>query len=210
MLIKLLLVEDDPVWRDCLTDYLGRDKEMMVISAVSTRNEAVQLCKYVDFDVVLMDIVLQERQWDGIEAALDILSIKSPKIIMLTSLDEDKAILDAFAAGAVNYMTKAHYTDIPNAIREAYSNQTTIHADAATILREEFANMKREELRNRLTPAEREVLRRLHEKRPKSTIPEQLYITESTFKKHVHRILKKLGVKTSNDAVDQARKRGLI
>lgn len=208
--IKVLLVEDDPVWNECLTRFLKRENDVLLLSSPTTKRDAVELCRWLDLDVVLMDIMLQEERFGGIEAALDILYIQPTRVIMLTSLDEREVILESFAAGAVNYIMKSHYTEIPTAIREACLDHTAIHPDAAAVLRDEYARMKREELESRLTSTEMEVLGLLAEGQTHSVIQQKLFVTESTIKKHIHKILRKFGVKSSREAVEKAKKRRIL
>lgn len=60
--------------------------------------------------------------------------MKQTKIIMLTSVDEEEAIMDTYAAGAVNNVTKANYENVPWAIRADYNNMNYIRPDSADVL----------------------------------------------------------------------------
>jgi len=208
--IKVLLVEDDPVWRDGLAAYIEREPDIVLIGSAANKEDAIQLAKLVDMDVVLMDIVLSEPNLDGLEAAIEILAFKKTKMIMLTSVSENEVILNAFAAGVVNYITKSNFKEIPFAIRAAYHNQSAIHPDAAEALRNEFSRMKKEEQKRMLTHAEKEVLELIYQGNTQPQIQKLLHIAESTLKKHAYHIMKKLGVRTSKEAAEQAKKRGLL
>jgi two-component system response regulator DevR len=208
--IKVLLVEDDAEWRGILSSTLRDEADLFLVAAVSNRQDALNTCLLTNPDVVLMDIVLTENNLDGIEAVIDIMAVRHPKIIMLTSMDEEEIILEAFAAGAINYITKTHISAIPNAIREAYCDQVSIHFDASRAVSKEILRIRQEQFRNMLTPAEQEVLQLLSKGHTQSHIQTLLHITESTIKKHVHKILKKFGVISGKDAVEKARKRGFF
>lgn len=208
--IKVFLVEDDPVWRDSLSAYIEQERDLQLIGTASCKEEAIQLYALLDPDVVLMDIVLTDKDVDGLDAAAELLAIKPAKVIMLTSLDEEEVIMDAFIIGAVNYVTKAHFKEIPDAIRAAYQNRGSIHPDAAGILRSEFTRLKREELQKMLTPAEKEILQLIEQGHSKNQMTHLLNIALNTIKKHVSRIVKKLGVRTGKEAAKKARRRGLF
>lgn len=208
--IKVLLVEDDPVWCSCLSDYINREKDMLLIGTAHTKDQAVEFAKITDIDVILMDIVLTEGHMDGLDAVAEISSIGKSKIIMLTSLGEEEIILDAFSSGAINYITKSNYKDIPGAIRSAYSNCSPIHQDAAIILRAEYVRLKKEENQKILTSTEKQILNYVHQGHTQSQIQKILNITKSTVKKHVNSYLKKLKAKTSKEAVEKAKKKRIL
>lgn len=208
--IKVMLVEDDFVWREHLTDFLSREDDLVIVGSATNRHDAVELARLSDAQVVLMDLILSDEGYEGIEAALDILEMKEAKIIMLTGIDEEEAIMDTFAAGAVNYVTKAHFEDIPCAVRAAYNNTDYIHPDSAGVIVKEFRRMKREQRGKLLTPSEQEVLRYIHQGYKQADIKNELYTAESTIKKHVNNILKKLNVRSSREAAQKAIRQGMI
>lgn len=202
--IKVLLVEDDPEWIKAMTSFLHHEDDMLVVGSATNKEEAVRLARTLDFDVVLMDIQLGEGAMDGIYAAIDIHDIHPAKIIMLTSLRDERVITQAFTAGAVNYIEKSRFKDIPHAIRTAYH-----HPAAMDALLKEFARLKREEQLKPLTQAEREVFELIEAGYTQSQIEKMLFKAESTLKNQVNKILKKLGVKTSRQAVEKVRRKGL-
>lgn len=208
--IKVFLVEDDPVWRDNLSAFIETERDLKLVGMAESREEAICLYAALDVDVVLMDLVLTDKNLDGLDTAAELLAIKPAKVIMLTSLDEHEAIMYSFMVGAVNYITKVHFKEIPDAVREAYQNQASIHSDAAELLRSEFSRLKREEMQHKLTPAEKGILQLVGEGHTKNQITDVLKIAENTIKKHISRIVKKLGVKTGKEAARKARRYGLF
>ncbi|MFC4767665.1 response regulator [Effusibacillus consociatus] len=209
-LIKVLLVEDDPFWNECLADYIKREKDIELVATATTREEAILIAKDTKLDVVLMDIMLSENNLDGIDAAMEILSINNTKIIMLTNLTESEVVVEAFTAGAFNYLLKTNYKEIPNAIRSAYSNQSYIQSRAAEVLRNELVRMKKEERKRLLTNVEKEILKQIKQGNTIKEIAQKNYKTEQTIKNQLTKILKKLGVKSSKEAVHKAKKIELI
>jgi len=208
--IKVLLVEDDPKWKEILLRFLDQESDIVIVGTVGTKDEAVSLVRMLDIDVVLIDVMLNGNGTNSIAAALEIGSLKSSKMIMVAFTDQRQFILEAFANGVTNYIVKANIKETPAAIREAYLEQSTLHFVAAGILRQEFIRMKRVELRTSLTAAESSILRFIHNGKTQSEIMNSLHITESTVKKHVGKIIKKMHVRTSKEAAKQANMKGII
>lgn len=209
--IKVFLVEDDPVWRKGLVDYLNKQPDISVIGEAGTKEEAIAQFTPESVDVVLMDINLTENNLDGIETAVAFIGAAPDcKIIMLTSLTAEDVIVDSFSAGAVNYISKASFKEIPDAIRAAHLRQSAIHPTAAAALRNEFLRMKNEENQKLLSPAEKEILQLIHQGHTQTQIEQSLHITKRTIKNHINRILKKMGVKTSKEAAAKASQKKLF
>lgn len=209
--IRIFLVEDDPAWRKGLVDYLNSQPDITVTGEAGTKEEALERFQAECTDVILMDINLTENNLDGIETVY-ILTEQYPacKIIMLTSLTDEQVIVESFSAGAVNYISKSSFKEIPDAIRAAHSQQSAIHATAAAALRNEFLRMKNEEYQKLLSPAEKDILQLIHQGQTQSQIEQSLHITKRTIKNHINRILKKMGVKTSKEAAAKASQRKLF
>jgi NarL family two-component system response regulator LiaR len=152
-----------------------------------------------------MDINLTENKRDGILAAVEILQSVKVKIIMLTSLKEDEIITDSFTAGALNFISKEKYVEIPNAIRAAFINDSPLE-----VLLAEFSKLKRDEQLKELSDSEKQVYDLLEKGYTKSGIESELYKTANTVKSQVKKILRKLGVSSSKEAVFKVKTRGLF
>ncbi|MFS0838564.1 response regulator [Paenibacillus sp. 1P03SA] len=203
-LIKILLVEDDPDWIKAMTSYLNKEDDLLVVGAAVHPDEAVRMAAKLDFDVVLMDIQLTDRGLDGIYTAAEMMELRPVKIIMLTSMSDEHIMTESFTAGAVNYIEKTRFREVPQAIRSAYR-----HPAAMDALLKEFSRLKREEQLKELTAAEREVFELIEEGYTQSQIEKKLVKAESTLKNQVNKMLKKLGVKSSKEAVEKVRRRGI-
>ncbi|WDV95216.1 response regulator [Brevibacillus parabrevis] len=209
--IKVFLVEDDPVWRKGLIDYLNKEPGLAVVGEAGTKAEAVERFLNAGADIVLMDINLTENNLDGIETAVELISLQADcKIIMLTSLTAEDVIVESFSAGAVNYISKSSFKEIPEAIRAAHNRQSAIHPTAAAALRNEFLRLKNEENQKLLSPAEKDILQLIHQGKTQTQIEQSLHITKRTIKNHINRILKKMGVKTSKEAASKASQKKLF
>jgi len=203
--IRILIVEDDLDWIKAISAFLNNESDMLVVGAATTTDEALQLADTLPFDVALVDIQLTAGGHEGIYAALELHQSHAAKIIMLTSVTDEAVMTQAFTAGAVNYIEKSRYRDLPAAIRTAYR-----HPAAMEALLREFARLKREEQLGALTPAEREVFELIEQGHTQSEIERKLYKAESTLKNQVNKVLKKLGVRSSKEAVELVRRKGLF
>ncbi|MDC0761382.1 response regulator transcription factor [Brevibacillus sp. HB1.2] len=209
--IRVFLVEDDPVWRKGLIDFLNKEPDLTVVGEAGFKAEAIERFLPAQADVVLMDINLTENNLDGIETAIEFMALQADsKIIMLTSLTDEAVIVESFSAGAVNYISKSSFKEIPDAIRAAHNSQSAIHPTAAAALRNEFLRLKNDENQKLLSPAERDILQLIHQGQTQTQIEQSLHITKRTIKNHINRILKKMGVKTSKEAAAKASQKKLF
>ncbi|WP_219837435.1 response regulator transcription factor [Paenibacillus sp. R14(2021)] len=203
--IRVFLVEDDLDWIKAITTFINRETDMLVVGAVTNSAEAVQFARTVAFDVVLMDIQLTDRKHEGLYTALEIHElVPKAKIIMLSSVNDEQVMTKAFTAGAVNYIEKTSFLQLPHAIRSAFHHSAPMDA-----LLKEFARLKREEQLKGLTAAEREVFELIEEGFTQSQIERKLYKAESTLKNQVNKMLKKLGVRSSREAVEKVSRKGM-
>jgi DNA-binding NarL/FixJ family response regulator len=204
--IQIFLVEDDPDWIKSMTVFLNAQEDMIVVGTAESSEQAIAMAQILSFDIVLMDIQLTAGRLDGIYTAAEILERKpQAKAIMLTSLGDEQVITQSFTAGAVNYIEKSKFKELPAAIRSA-----VLHPGSMEVLLKEFARLKREEQLRGLTPAEREVFDLLDEGYTHSQMEKKLFKTESTLKNQINKILKKLGVRNSKEAVEKVRRKGIV
>ncbi|MEC0256144.1 hypothetical protein PAEVO_25890 [Paenibacillus sp. GM2FR] len=204
--IQIFLVEDDPDWIKSMTVFLNAQEDMIVVGTAESSEQAIAMAQILSFDIVLMDIQLTAGRLDGIYTAAEILERKpQAKAIMLTSLGDEQVITQSFTAGAVNYIEKSKFKELPAAIRSA-----VLHPGSMEVLLKEFARLKREEQLRGLTPAEREVFDLLDEGYTHSQMEKKLFKTESTLKNQINKMLKKLGVRSSKEAVEKVRRKGIV
>lgn len=202
--IRIAIVEDDIHWLKSMVNFLGRHNDMEVVGTALSSNDAFQLVRNCDIDVLLLDINLSANKRDGIFAAVEILQIKSLKIIMLTSLSDEDIIIDAFNAGAVNYIVKDKYQMLPDVIRKTMEGPSPIE-----VMLKEFQRMKHEEQLQEFSPSEKELFSYMEKGYTQLQIEKILYKAQSTIKTQVKSILRKLKVSSSKEAVKKVKNRGL-
>ncbi|UQZ86450.1 Transcriptional regulatory protein LiaR [Paenibacillus konkukensis] len=203
--IEVLLVDSDPSWQQRIVTLIDAEQDMKVSWTVSTEEMAIRAGLQLDVDVMILDVSLSE----GLEVVVEILRKKTLPIIVLTSLNDREVIIDAILSGATNYITKENYIDILKAIREAYYDKPSLHADAVKVLRNEIELIKRKELHCMLTPAERDILKLIGWGYSQPIIRDLLGITSNTMKSHVRNINRKFNARTIREAARKAERRGL-
>lgn len=185
--IKVMLVEDDPFWQRTLAEDLAGEPDLAVVRVASTKEEACSFAEQALVDVVLMDINLTENRLDGLEAAreLKLKSGRELKVIMLTSLQEKEIVVRSFRNGAHNFITKASYKDIVQAIRDAHAGRPALHPDAVPALVQEVRLAQ-------LTPSERELFEMRERGLSRSQISAALNKSINTVKTQLRSIREKL------------------
>jgi NarL family two-component system response regulator LiaR len=197
--IRMMIVDDHVVVRSGLSAFLSAFEDLKLVGEASGGEEGVRLCRRIQPDVVLMDLVMPGM--DGI-AATKAIREGCPKtqVIALTSFAEDERVQAVLKAGAIGYLLKnVSAQDLVVAIRNAAAGQPTLSTEAARALI--HASNNRQPPGSGLTEREREVLALMAKGLNNSQIAQQLVISPSTTKFHVSNILAKLGVTTRTEAV---------
>jgi len=214
--IKVMIVEDDADWRRGLAAHLNREQDISVVAEAEGQQRALQLAAEVDADVILLDIMMADEA-EGLQLAAELPTITTARIIMLTSMEDREFVVEAFRAGAVNYLVKSDFAAIPDAVRTAAADRSHIDASAARLMLEEFRRLKAVErdyqtdkLKAMVTPSELRLLEMIHDGYSQSEIAEKSFLSLRTVKNHVGNILRKLGGKSSKDAAKQAKDMGLF
>ncbi|OPZ86565.1 MAG: Transcriptional regulatory protein LiaR [Firmicutes bacterium ADurb.Bin419] len=202
---RLIIVEDDEKWVMAMKLFLELEPDLEIVAIASNYNEAIEIGISKDADVILMDINLSGNDLDGIYATAEILSHKEIKVIMLTSICDREVIQNAYVAGAVNYVMKNNYKEIPSIIRNTILNVTPNE-----VLAKDYMKLKTKELLSPLTSQEREIFNLFSNGKNKKDIQNSLFISESTLKNHVHNIIHKLNVNSIQQAIDKVKRKGFI
>jgi DNA-binding NarL/FixJ family response regulator len=205
MEIQIVIVEDDAVWRSMLAKFLNSEPGLQVIHTTATKEEAVSFCTSHKVDVVLMDLNLTDNHLDGLEATLELSLLgNEARVIVLTSLEDERTILDAFTAGAIQYVSKPDFRKIPGTIREVMHSRSP-----QSILVKEFLRLKETEQYNRLTFAEKEIISLSEAGNGRQAMMLSLRKSEGTLKNQITSILRKFNSKSLKDVVRVIKSRGL-
>jgi DNA-binding NarL/FixJ family response regulator len=213
MKIRVLVADDQSVVRAGFRLLLASKEDIEVVAEASNGLEAVEKAARFDPDIVLMDIRMPEL--DGLEATRRILAANpTARILILTTFDLDEYVYEALRAGASGFVLK---DDPPEQLIAAI--QTVAAGDALlspTITKrviKEFARTPRpappKELAE-LSDREQDVFRLIARGLSNAEIGQELYISETTVKKHVTHILSKLGLRDRVQVVVLAYQTGLF
>lgn len=202
-MIRVAIVDDHAVVRGGLKQLLSSEDDIEVVGTAGGGDEAYELVRSAAPDVVLMDLSMPGV--DGIEATRRIVR-DSPDVhvVVLTSFEDKRRILDALEAGAVGYLLKdADPTEIAVAVRAAVAGGSPLDPKAARVLLEAARRDSRPTAN--LTPREREVLELVAEGLANKNIARRLGISERTVKSHLTSVFQAIGVVDRTQAALWAR-----
>lgn len=210
-LIRVLLADDHPVYRDGLAALLGSVPTIEVAGTAGTGQEAVDRAADLQPDVVVMDV--QMPGIDGIEATRRV-TADSPHIgvVVLTMAEEDSTLFAAMRAGARGYLLKgANQAEIVRAITAVAQGEAIFGPAIARRVADFFAGAPAAtvEAFPQLTSREREILSLVAAGRSNAQIASTLFLSPKTVRNNVSNIFAKLHVADRAAAIIQARDAGL-
>ena len=187
--------------------FLTLDPGFDVVGEAENGQEALELARRLLPDVVLMDLLMPVM--DGITAIRAIRQeLPEVEVVAVTSVLEDKAVMDAIRAGAIGYLLKDTRADeLRRAIRSAAQGQVQLAPQVAARLLREVRHPDQPEP---LTDRETDVLKLVARGLANKEIAQALSIGEKTVKTHVSHILSKLGVQSRTQAALYAARVGLV
>jgi two-component system response regulator DevR len=188
MSIRVLIIEDDPEWREGLMEWLRDEPDIDMVGVAASAREAIRLVSSKPVDIILLDICLTDDTVDGIALISQLDQKGQFRYIMLTSNEDRETIERAFAAGATNYVVKHHIRDIPEAIRDAYTDKVSIHHSASAALRAGYLRLARN-----LSEDDLELLRLVEEGRSVPQIAASVHLEEQSVKNKLGKIARKIG-----------------
>ncbi len=214
--IKILLVDDQALFREGLRTLLEVQPDFKVVGEASNGEEALRIAAIEKPSVVLMD--LRMPVMDGVTATRRLKDTHpSCKVIVLTTFDDDDYVFDGLRAGAVGYLLKDVSSEkLYEAIRSADRGDYFLMPSITAKVLAEFSRMARpnriaiEAMSAALSARELEVLRMVATGASNKEIADALVIAEGTVKNHLTSILAKLEVRDRMQAVLKARDLGLI
>ncbi|MEV7179011.1 response regulator transcription factor [Kitasatospora sp. NPDC093679] len=194
--ITVFLLDDHEVVRRGVHDLLDSEPDLTVIGEAATVEQALARVPALRPDVAVLDMRLPDG--DGVTVCRELRS-KMPELacLILTSFDDEEALLDSIMAGASGYVLKQITgTDLVSAVRTVAGGQSMLDPGATTRLMARLRGDTAPPASDMpaLTDREREILALIGEGLTNRQIGQRLYLAEKTVKNHISRLLAKLGV----------------
>jgi DNA-binding NarL/FixJ family response regulator len=196
--IRVFLMDDHEVVRRGVRDLLNDEPDITVVGEAGTAEQALVRVPALRPQVAVLDVRLPDG--DGVTVCRELRS-RMPELscLMLTSFDDEEALLDSIMAGASGYVLKQiQGTDLVSAVRTVAAGQSLLDPSATarlmTRLRQAQEPEPEPDVLPGLTDREREILALIGEGLTNRQIGQRLYLAEKTVKNHISRLLAKLGV----------------
>ena len=192
-MIRVLLVDDDRLILESLKILLELQEDLKVVETCKNGQEALDVLKEQDVDVVLMDIRMPIM--DGVQATKAIKELhRRMKIILLTTFKEDEDIKEAIGYGAEGYILKSQSSDsIIESIRSVFKGNTVYQKEVMTSLTDSLKKMPEPlPMKVDLTPREMEILKGIGEGKSNREISRELFLGEGTVRNYITKLLDKL------------------
>jgi DNA-binding NarL/FixJ family response regulator len=201
--IRILSVEDHPVYRQGLATVIATEADMVLVSQAANGVEAIAEFRRLRPDVTLMDLRLPGANGTDILVAIRG-EYPDARIIMLSSSETDGEIQRALRSGASGYVLKSMPLDTLLAvIRSVHAGRRHVPPEVAALLAEHLGEED-------LTAREVEVLQLVRDGYKNKQVADQLSISENTVNFHLKNIVDKLGANDRTHAVTIAVRRGLL
>ncbi|AHH97668.1 response regulator [Kutzneria viridogrisea] len=212
MTTTVVLVDDEDLIRTGLRAIIDAEPDLCVVGECTDGAEVAAVVARLRPDVVLMDVRMSAV--DGIQATQHLVSTMQspPKVLVVTTFENDDYVYDALRAGASGFLLKrARPAEIVQAVRTVANGDSLLFPAAIRGLAAHRTPHRDTALRGvQLTDREAEVLRLIAKGMSNAEIAEQFVVSVETVKTHVGNVLTKLGARDRTQAVITAYESGFI
>ena len=209
-MIRILLTDDHKMMREALCAVLDKETDMSVAGEAGDGKEALQLCRELLPDVVLMDIDLPDMS--GIEVTRRIIAeFPAVRVLAVSTYIDRRFIAGMLDAGATGYIHKAAGRDeVLQGIRAVAAGTTYLSQNVAAMLAHSPEQQEAESTLSSLGKRETEVLRLIAEGRTSAQIAAQLHIASGTAEVPRYNIMRKLNLHSVAELTKYAIREGLV
>ena len=215
MSLKVMVVDDHPMWRDGVARDLT-EAGLEVVATASTGTEAITRAKATRPQVVVLDLQIPEPNGVAVTSAL-VADDPAVRVLILSASGEQADVLEAVKAGATGYLVKSASRDeLLDAVRRVSEGDTVFTPGLAGLVLGEYRRLSDTPAAKtddpdapRLTERETEVLRLVAKGLSYKQIAERLFLSHRTVQNHVQNTLGKLQLHNRVELVRYAIERGL-
>lgn len=195
-MLKVMVVDDDALIRDSLSLILDMEEDFQVTGTAANGQEALELCRQIQPDLVLMDVRMPVM--DGVLGTRRIREqFPQMKVVILTTFKDEEYITEALKHGASGYILKSQPAEsIVETLRAVARGNMVLQADVASSLTElirEGKKVSREDFK--LTDREMAVLEMIGDGHSNREIAEKLYLSEGTVRNYITVLLDKFSLR---------------
>jgi DNA-binding NarL/FixJ family response regulator len=214
--LRVVIADDQALVRAGFKMILESQPDIEVVAEAADGYEAVEACRRLRPDVILMDVRMPNL--NGIEGTKRIAALGEPatRVLILTTFDLDEYVYAALRSGAGGFLLKdVRPEQLINAVRQVVAGDALLAPSITRRLVERFARPTAgppvdDSAVRSLTPRELEVLKLVARGLKNSEIAQVLFLSESTVKTHMARVLSKLGLRDRAQAVVVAYESGVV
>jgi len=209
-MIRILIADDHAIVRAGLRHFISDQPDMQVAGEASTGSEAIALVRSGEFDVVLLDISMPDK--NGIDTLKTLKQVRPElPVLMLSAYAEGQYAVNLLRAGAAGYLSKeAASTQLVGAIRTVVLGRKFVSPALAQILADGVTGDADSPLHGELSQREFQIFCKLAAGAAVSKIADELHLSVKTVSTYRTRVLEKMGMKTNADLTYYAIKNGLI
>lgn len=214
MTIRVLLADDQALFREAVAVMLARDGRLEIVGSVDSGDAAIAFVRAHAVDVILMDIRMPGT--DGIAATREVLRLRpQTRVLVLTTFDLDEYVFGAVREGASGFLTKdATPEALADAVVAVAAGEPVMTPRATRALlgfvREGAPAGAAPAALDVLSPREQEIARLLATGASNEDIAGHLFLSENTVKTHVRAVLAKLGLPDRIHVVIWAYEQGIL
>jgi two-component system, NarL family, invasion response regulator UvrY len=207
---RILLVDDHQIVRAGMTQFIVEQGDLTVAAEAASGDEAIRLIRQQDFDVVLLDISMPDK--NGIDTLRIIKQLKPAlHVLVLSGYPETHYAVNVLRAGANGYLSKnAPPEEMLRAIRIVARGRRYLSEAAADLVSEQLKHPTEQKMHETLSEREFQIFRKLAAGQSPTAIGNELNLSVKTVSTYRSRVLDKMALKTNADLTYYAIKNELL